>query len=1253
MKKIAISFAVLAVSVCLVGPQTANALTVDELQAQINALLAQLATLQAQLGTTGGTVSGCTITAFNTNLTIGSTGNDVKCLQVILNSNAATQVATTGAGSPGNETMYFGGLTQAAVKKFQTTYGISPVAGFVGPITRAKLNTMIGTGGTVIPTTPGTVSVALSATNPASGTFVAGALVTDPSQSNAKLAEFTFAGSGTVTALTLQRIGISADATLSNVYLYDGDVRITDAASVSSGYITFTNAAGLFTVSGTKTISVKSDILYGTSGQTVGVTLTSVTLSSGTVTGTPISGNLFTIATATLAGVAVGVPQPATAITTDPGLGVRVWESTFTITNRNVTLSRLALRQINSITSADIQNFKLLVDGEQIATVQSLDSSGYVTFAGFTKTLATGTRNIKITADILGGSSRYVQMSLRNRADINVTDSQYGVGVAATGTFAASTGTIQVNQGTMTVVKATDSPSGNITNTASDQVLAKYTLTAYGEAIKVETLKIDFTYDGSPGVINNAAATFRNGRLLVNGAQVGSNTTLSSTGTGTQFTTNFIVTPGTPATLEVRADVYDNDGSAEVIDAGDTVYITLYGAAGLANAQRLVSLGSYDVPGAVKDANTLTVATGSMTLAKQSTYSNQTVVLPQTAYKIGAYNLTNGSTEAVNIYTLSLDVDEVTNATLNEDDLTNVYIKYGVNQTTLKTTLTSGGQDNDWSISYQIQKNEVLPIEVYADIASGATALDSFSTDLVVSGTGVSSSTTVTATSAVAQTIIAGTASISVALSGDSPAITLLDDSGTATVAAYKWSTVNDAYVITEVVVTLANSTSVQNVILKDGTTVLGTMPPNASSAVTFASLNIPIAANSDKTLTVDLQMSTIGVGGGTTDEAVTATLTSYKKRPVSSGVITESTPGTVASAQYAYKSVPTITLVALPSTYLSTGTKTLAKFTISSNGTGTVAWRKLLFTVAKNVAGVDTITVPTLWDSDSNTEITGTGVANNLGDGLSGNIVFTATNEQQISGAKTYELRATVDGAPVAGNSINTSIANPTTTHAAKNRAYAYNGTSYYYDVADAGTVTAADVRQTSQVSVSSAFVQTANTGLAVVWAAGDTTNDEALSFGTVTSLQDIVLTETGAATNIITNPISGTLVSTGGFTCLPKAGADGAGATDWDVADVLSILCTNATTSSQVVLNTAPVAPNAGLAVTTITLTTGTYAANSIVDALDSDVRLTLTAGAAATSSFLWSDISAASHGITTTDWMGDFKVKSLPTATQNLGL
>jgi hypothetical protein len=79
---------------------------------------------------------------FNNDLRRGSSGEDVWQLQVFLNSSPDTLVAESGFGSPGQETDYFGPLTQNAVVRFQIKYNIEPAVGFFGPITRAKVNSL-------------------------------------------------------------------------------------------------------------------------------------------------------------------------------------------------------------------------------------------------------------------------------------------------------------------------------------------------------------------------------------------------------------------------------------------------------------------------------------------------------------------------------------------------------------------------------------------------------------------------------------------------------------------------------------------------------------------------------------------------------------------------------------------------------------------------------------------------------------------------------------------------------------------------------------------------------------------------------------------------------------------------------------------------------------------------------------------------------------------------------------------------------
>ncbi len=128
----------------------AGAQTTAELTAQINSLLAMIAQLQAQIAGQGGSTTGASM-MFTSDLTIGSTGSEVTALQQwLVQKGYLTMPAGVAYG-------YFGTLTQSALAKYQAEAGISPAAGYFGPITRAKVNAAAGTttGGT---TTGGTTT---------------------------------------------------------------------------------------------------------------------------------------------------------------------------------------------------------------------------------------------------------------------------------------------------------------------------------------------------------------------------------------------------------------------------------------------------------------------------------------------------------------------------------------------------------------------------------------------------------------------------------------------------------------------------------------------------------------------------------------------------------------------------------------------------------------------------------------------------------------------------------------------------------------------------------------------------------------------------------------------------------------------------------------------------------------------------------------------------------------------------------------
>lgn len=905
----------------------------------------------------------------------------------------------------------------------------------------ARTAGMLSPSWTANPTAPvisGSVSAALATDSPAASSLVQGSLAT--------IAKFTFNGSGTVTSVTMRRTGVSEDTTLRNVYLYDGATRLTDAASVGGmSSINFTNASGLFNASGMKTISVVAEISSSaTNGQTVGIQLTGFAVANGTPAAVAYQAATHTITSATLAAIDFGTVTPSGS-SFDPAKDVEVFKSTVSIGTRDVTLSRMAIRQIGSVNNTDLNNFRLLIDGTQVAQVQNLTADGYAYFSFAPTVVKSGNRNVRVLADVIAGSSRTFQFQVRNKVDVDFTDSQFGAIIAptyASGNFpAGSASSNSINGGSLTFQKTVDSASGDVIKDSSGVKLAKYTVTAYGEPVKIETLTVAAT--SSDASVGN----LRNGKVLINGAQYGSTANLVKISSGgTAYTLNYTVQPGTPVTLEVVADMFDNDGTND-ISANDTVYARIL--AGSSNAQKMVSLGYINAPAALVDGNSVTVVTGSVSMGKQTSYANQTTPLPQTAYKFAAFNLVGATSEDVNVDTITVAVAAVSGSTFDYADLTDVMVKVnGQMFGTVKSTLSSGS--NTFSGNFKLAKNANVSVEVFASLVSGATNTDSGRATVTVSGTTDQSGVAVTTGGITGQTIAVGSGTISTSFSGGNsinPSIVAAAAGATQTVGVFKLTTTNEAFTITEVTATSSALTTVSEVRLLDcGTTgtscqatALSSRP--AGTSVTFSGLSYQIPANSDKYLGFQVVFAGVGTGMGTTSENVAITFSTFKANN-SSGVQSTNAVNLATNAVYAYKAVPTIA----PNTTgwastLNGGNQTLAKVNVSS-GSGTIEWNKIVFSISKSVNPVLATSTFEVYDvtGGSSNKVLGT-ISGGVGLTATGTVSaatvsFAPTSIQQVAGTRTYELRGDISGTFATGDNVSTRIANPISSFAASTAA-------------------------------------------------------------------------------------------------------------------------------------------------------------------------------------------------------------------------
>jgi hypothetical protein len=558
----------------------AKADTLSDLQAQVQALLAQIASLQAG-GTTTTTTSGTgSCFLFTKTLTKGSTGAEVMQVQKYLNNHGFT-VAATGAGSPGNESSYFGALTVAAVAKYQASAGITPAVGYWGPITRAHVNSTCSTGSTTTTTTGTGTTVTTSAGGSlmvAAGSQPANSLA--PELANrVPFTTFTLTNTSnaavTINGVTVQRTGFAQDAVFAGVVLVDsnglqiGTARTFDSnhqATIGTPWTLNPGQSMTYTVAGNMAADLTS---YA--GQVAGISVVGINVANGTVTGSlPISGAQQTInATLTIgSATAYTSSYDPNSTRTEPigttGLtfsGVRITSGSA----EDEKLYSVTWNQVGSVGSTDIGNLSTVVNGTSYPVVADSTGKYFSTvFPGGILIPKGNTTDIYIKGDLVGNNSsgRSIEFDIYRQSDIYLVGQTYGYGITPVpsvtntvlsgnhgsefvgtggGTVAGTSGTpffqgsvLNVTAGTLSTVSSAGSiGSQNVAVNVPNQPLGGFTTNFTGEAVTVQTLVLNVASTTgiaeSTGHLTNVSLVDGNGNVVAGPNDEASNGTITFT----------------------------------------------------------------------------------------------------------------------------------------------------------------------------------------------------------------------------------------------------------------------------------------------------------------------------------------------------------------------------------------------------------------------------------------------------------------------------------------------------------------------------------------------------------------------------------------------------------------------------------------------------------------------------------------------------------------------------------------------------
>ena len=727
-------------------------------QSQVDSIIALLESFGADAATVanvkvslaGGTPTGTTSTAsvcphtWSTSLTSGSSGADVKALQQFLNSDSATQIASSGVGSAGSETDFFGGLTKAAVIKFQDKYasevlapvGLSAGTGYFGSSSRAKANSLCSTAVVTPPaddddttTTPVATGTGLSV---AGGVQPAATLAPD-SGARVPFTNFTVTagsdGDVVMDSVTVERTGLAANAAFSGVVLLDSDgtqigtsktLNSNNQATVGDKVTIPTGTSKMFTIAGNMAADNSTR-----DGGTPRLDVVGIN-TSATVSGSlPIVGTTQTInASLTIGTVtnARGPLDPNGAQTKEVGTTGYTFSSVRVTAGsaEKVRLNSIRWNQSGSAASGDLANIEIIVDGTSYPVTVSSDGKYYSANIGSGIVIDKGiSKEISIKGDIVSGSGRTIAFDLYRTTDLNVSGETFGYGITppTSGTGFASTNpwynasVVTVSGGSLKVSNATSVSAQNLAVNLANQPLGGFDVDVKGEPVDVASMVFRMGTTTSDSLTQVTLVD-------PNGAIVAGPVDLSS---GTITFTNTVTFPVAKGTYTLQGRLASGAyGSNDTLSASTTPGTNWTSVTGQVTGNSITP-----TPATVVTGSTMTVRAAAVTITVSASPSARNVVAGSNQFTFANYQLsTTASGEDIKFSSFPLAYDTTGTAT----NLTGCTLYDG------STALQTGSNTVDPSAAASsttftldtgliILKGTVKTLALKCDIASGATGI--------------------------------------------------------------------------------------------------------------------------------------------------------------------------------------------------------------------------------------------------------------------------------------------------------------------------------------------------------------------------------------------------------------------------------------------------------------------------------------------------------------------------------------------------
>lgn len=792
------------------------------------------------------------------------------------------------------------------------------------------------------------LTVALSASTPASATI--------PSQASGVVMakyNFTAASDGAVTlqSLVLKRTGVGSPSEISKVYLYDGDIRLTNGRTVNSSdnTVTFSSIGYTIPAGTTKTLSVVVDVddLTNAGNHAFSIeSASSITTGGATVSGSfPITGNIMSFNTTDVGGVDVEGNNT---------YNVKVGETNVELGRFSVYVNNVEDAQMTGITLYNggrdvISNLKLYRDSDLVAT--GVKNGSYFTFTLNSPYNITKGESVAFTVkgDVGGRDGDAASLYVRYNTDIKVVGKTFGynlkpaigINTAANSMIDEISGTqkqtINVEAGQITLIFK-GPVAANVAKNSNDVVLMDFSITAQS-AVDVEKVGIIVKDSDNTDDDDLTNAEIVCGSTIMN---EWSNWTETAAGTPLTDTSVWTVNAGETKNCQIRVDIEntkENTKGSDTVSADLDVSNWIFKDANTGDAITDV------VPSSDLVGNQMTVISSSLTVTMASTPASQTWVKGSTI-DVNGFNFAAGDAKDVKVTALTLKayVDSNNNgfelgaSTDNtnpadafhaKDLLTSVELYDGTTKVgDIKTIATNGDvvfNTLNWTIPAGSTKKLTVKGLSSNNAPYGPTADDKIKfivgsvTAEYDNGTGLDAN--ITAVDAVDNVTInqtiTGSGTLTISLDANTPSsdLIVMNTQG-ANITKVKFTSTKEPFIVEKLQVKnigTANSDANYNSVVLEYKNEAGDTVTNpgyfSSGVINFSGLSIYVPKDDSAVVTLKGNLNTKD-GGATNGHTVALGVTPKNFRAVaksSSHVVTDAGTGVNGSNMFLYESKPAV----------------------------------------------------------------------------------------------------------------------------------------------------------------------------------------------------------------------------------------------------------------------------------------------------------------------------------------------------------